>query len=249
MTGTIALRYARSRHTTSDFDRAARQQLIIAALKEKSMELSTLTNPVKLSGLIDSIGGHVKTDLQPDEMTKMATLVKDIDASKVTQKVLDTEGPDSLLIDGSGRIAGAGSIELPRKGNFDYTDIQDFVKNIFVDHYIVEENARIEVQNGSGKAGVAAQVVRSLKAAHYNVADPTNAPQIVTKTVIYDYTGGKKPYSINYLERRFGVKATRASATPTPSVDASGKTTPSAQIRIILGSDYQPGPTPVPANN
>jgi hypothetical protein len=178
----------------------------------------------------------------------MAQLVKDIDASKVTHKVLDTEGDDSLLIDGSGRIAGAGSIELPRRGNFDYTDIQDFVKNIFVDHYITDENAAIEVQNGSGKAGVAAQVVKSLKAAHYNVLDPVNAPQILTKTVIYDYTGGKKPYTINYLERRLGVKATRA-ASPTPTTDASGKTVATPQIRIILGSDYQPGPTPVPADN
>jgi LCP family protein required for cell wall assembly len=248
MNGTVALRYARSRHTTSDFDRAARQQLIIAALKKKATELSTLTNPVKLTGLLDALGGHVKTDFQPNEITKMASVIKDIDGSKVQSEVLDTKGDDSLLIDGTGRIPGAGSIELPRRGNFDYTDIQDFVKNIFVDRYIVEENARIQVQNGSGRAGVAAQVVKSLKAAHYNMMDPTNAEEILTKTVIYDYTGGKKPYTINYLERRFGVKVTRAAA-PSPTVDpVTGKTGTVPQIRIILGSDYEPGPTPVPSN-
>jgi LCP family protein required for cell wall assembly len=248
MTGTIALRYARSRHTTSDFDRAKRQQLIIAALKKKATDLSTLTNPVKLSGLIDALGGHVKTDFQPNEITKMASIIKDIDGTKVESKVLDTDGEDSLLIDGTGRIPGAGSIELPRRGNFDYTDIQDYVKNIFVDRYIVSENARIQVQNGSGRAGVASQVVKSLKSAHYNVMDPTNADEILTKTVIYDYTGGKKPYTINYLERRFGVKATRATA-PSPTVDpTTGKPGTAPQIRIILGSDYEPGPTPVPNN-
>jgi LCP family protein required for cell wall assembly len=249
MNGTIALRYARSRHSTSDFDRASRQQLIIAALKTKSMQLSTLTNPAKLSGLLDALGGHVKTDMQLNEMQKMATIAKDIDTSKLTNKVLDTAGNDSLLVDGSGRIEGAGSIELPRRGNYDYTDIQDFVKNIFVDHYITDENARIEVQNGSGLSGVAAQVAKSLKAAHYNVADPTNAAQLLSKTVIYDYTGGKKPYTINYLQRRFGVTAVRATA-PTPSADpTTGTTTPAPQIRIILGSDYKPGPTPVPTTN
>jgi hypothetical protein len=113
------------------------------------------------------------------------------------------------------------------------------VKNVFVDHYITDENARIEVQNGSGVAGIAAQVVKSLKAAHYNVTDPTNASDHYAQTVIYDYTGGKKPYTINYLERRFGVKATKLPS-PSPSTDATGKTTPAPEIRIILGSNYKP---------
>jgi LCP family protein required for cell wall assembly len=237
MNGDQALRYSRSRETTSDFDRAARQQQVISALRVKSMQLSTLTNPVKLTGLIDSIGDHVKTDFQPNEITKMASIVKDIDPGKVTNKVLDTTGPDSLLVDATNKIPGAGSIELPRKGNFDYGDIQDFVKNIFVDQYITDENARIEVQNGSGLSGVASSVVKSLKSAHYNVGDPVNADSHYAKTVIYDYTGGKKPYTINYLEHRFGVKATKAPA-PSPTTDANGNTVAPPEIRIILGSDY-----------
>jgi LCP family protein required for cell wall assembly len=244
LNGTVALKYARSRHTVSDFGRAAHQQLIIAALKAKATQLSTLSNPVKLTGLIDSLGSHVKTDMQPNEIIKMASIIKDIDASKVTNKVLDTSGSDSLLIDGSGMIAGAGSIELPRAGNFEYSDIHDFVKNIFVDHYITDENARIEVQNGSGLSGVAAQVARSLKAAHYNVGDPMNADSTYTQTMIYDYTGGKKPYTINYLERRFGVKAKRVAA-PSPTTDATGKVVAVPEIRIIVGSDYKPVTTPV----
>jgi len=244
MNGALALKYARSRHSTSDFDRAARQQKVLVALRQKALQLSTLTNPVKMTELIDAIGGHFKTDLQFNEIQKLAKIAKDVDTSRITQKVLDTKGDDSLLIDGSGRIEGAGSIELPRRGNFDYTDIQDFVKNIFADHYILDEKARVEVQNGSGKSGIAAQVVKSLKAAHYNVSDPLNAPDHYAKTVIYDYTGGKKPYTINYLERRFGVKAQRMPA-PSPQTDANGHTVSPPEIRIILGSDYKPGPTPL----
>jgi polyisoprenyl-teichoic acid--peptidoglycan teichoic acid transferase len=238
MNGTTALRYARSRKTTSDFDRATRQQLIMAALRDKSLKVSTLTNPVKLGSLIDAVGSHVKTDLQPKEITKLAAIAKEVDLAKATQEVLDTEGEDSLLIDGSGRIAGAGSIELPRAGNFVYTDIQDFVKNIFVDHYITDENARLEIQNGSGIAGAASAVVKSLKSAHYNVGLPTNADDHYAKTVIYDYTGGKKPYTINYLEKRFGVKAQKMTV-PSPSTSATGTPSPAPEIRIILGSNYK----------
>ncbi|HEX3082120.1 MAG TPA: LytR C-terminal domain-containing protein, partial [Candidatus Saccharimonadia bacterium] len=107
------------------------------------------------------------------------------------------------------------------------------------DHYIIDENAAIEVQNGSGVAGIAAAVVKSLQAAHYNVLDATNADDHYATTVIYDYTGGKKPYTINYLQQRFGVKAQKVAA-PTPTVDANGQTVPAPQIRIILGSDYKP---------
>jgi anionic cell wall polymer biosynthesis LytR-Cps2A-Psr (LCP) family protein len=36
--GDTALKYARSRHTTSDFDRAKRQQKLIIAIKDKMLE-------------------------------------------------------------------------------------------------------------------------------------------------------------------------------------------------------------------
>lgn len=238
MDGAVALRYARSRKTTSDFDRAARQQLVISALRAKALELSTLTNPVKLTGLIDALGSHVKTDIQPKEITKLASLAKDIDTTKMPQKVLDTDSKDALLVGGVNIIDGAGYIEVPKIGNFNYTDIQDLVKNIFVDHYITDENALIEVQNGSGIPGAAGALVKSLQAAHYNVGDPVNAEDHYTSTIIYDYTGGKKPYTVNYLEKRFNVKVQKGTA-PTPTVDANGAAVPAPQIRIIIGSDYK----------
>lgn len=242
MNGAMALRYARSRKSTTDFDRAARQQQVIAALRQKALALSTLTNPVKLTQLIDAVGTHLKTDIQPNEIKKLAALAKDIDVAKMPQKVLDTDSKDALLNGGTNIIPAAGYIEVPKAGTFNYTDIQDMVKNIFLDRYIVEERAKLEVQNGSGVAGLAGVVVKSLQAAHYNVGEPVNADAPYTATVIYDYTGGKKPYTINYLEQRFKVKAQRV-ATPAPTVDASGVTVPVPEIRIILGSDYKPART------
>jgi anionic cell wall polymer biosynthesis LytR-Cps2A-Psr (LCP) family protein len=57
MDGEQALEYSRSRETTSDFARAARQQQVILALRQKALTLSTLTNPIKLGNLIDAVGG------------------------------------------------------------------------------------------------------------------------------------------------------------------------------------------------
>ena len=169
-------------------------------------------------------------------------MAKDIDTSKTPTKVLDTESTDSLLVGGTNIIDGAGYIEVPKLGNFAYRDIQDMVKNIFTDNYLVEENARLEVLNGSGIPGAAGNVVKSLQLAHYNVGEPLNAPESYAKTVIYDYTGGKKPYTINYLQQRFKVKAQKMTA-PTPAVDVNGQPLAVPQIRIIIGSDFKSGST------
>lgn len=269
MSGTQALRYARCRHNEAgigncgnDYGRASRQQEVIAALRQKALSAGTLTNPVKLNGLINAIGEHVKTDLQFGELKKLAAMAKDINPAKIVNKVLD-DAPDSFLVGGINIIPEAGYIYVPKAGAaianyFDYSDIQDFVNNIFVDHYITDENARLEIQNGSGIIGLASRITQSLKSAHYNVMSPANAPTTTAQTVIYDYTNGKKPYTINYLEKRFGVKAIKAtlpqtvSSSPTataavPSVSPAAVVSP--EIRIILGSNYQStsrsSPTPV----
>lgn len=235
MDGKAALRFSRCRHGScgGDFGRAARQQMIMVALRQKALEASTLTNPVKLAGLIDSAGSHLKTDLKLDEMKKLAAIIKDIDIAKATQKVLD-ETPAGLLVAGSGQFPGAGSIELPRAGAFNYTEIQELVHSIFIDGFLKQENAAIEIQNGTAKEGLAAAVVKQLSAYNYNVLGAkTAAEQTHAVSTIYDYTSGKKPYTVKYLEARFGVKAQQAAAAPA----VAGQQSP--DITVIVGNDYR----------
>ncbi len=226
MNGITALKYARCRkgNCDNDFGRAGRQQQVLLALRQQALSLDTLTNPAKISGLIDSVGDHVKTDMQLFEIERLAKIVKDIDASKVISKVLDTS-PDGLLVDYS--ADSRGYIELPKSGNF--SDIQEFAHSIFVDSYLKNEAANIDVQNGTQKNGLATTVGKMLKAYGYNITSMTTAAdQNTATTVLYDYTGGKKPYTIKYLESRLNVKV--KTATP-----VSGD----PDIRIILGNDYK----------
>lgn len=58
-----ALKYARSRHSTSDFDRSLRQQQIIQALREKMLSLNYLWNPLKIKGLYDTFQDNIQTDI------------------------------------------------------------------------------------------------------------------------------------------------------------------------------------------
>ena len=54
MDGATALKYSRSRKTTSDFDRSERQQLVIDAIKKKALSVGVLSNPVKINNFINS---------------------------------------------------------------------------------------------------------------------------------------------------------------------------------------------------
>src|ERR1700683_1684773 len=142
MDGEQALEYSRSRENTSALARAARQQQVLVALRARALSASTLTNPVKLTELIDAVGDHLKTDLQLGDLERLAVLAKEVDPTRVTQNVISAHPPNALLNVGY-LIPGAGSIELPKAGEFNYSAIQDFVQNIFVDHYLTHEHAMI----------------------------------------------------------------------------------------------------------
>jgi LCP family protein required for cell wall assembly len=241
MNGELALQYSRCRHDpptgncNDDTGRAARQQQVMTALRQKALSAGTLTNPLKIASLIDAVGSHVTTDLQLNDLKALAVMIKAVDPSKVVNKVPQFTGVDAILKPESN---AAGSVLVPLAGEFDYSALQDMAHSIFIDHYITSENALVQVQNASGSDGLAATVTATLKAYHYNVMTPVTAPATATKTVIYDYLGGKKPYTINYLQQRFGVKAqkmtrpTAAPATPgTPAVQQP-------DIVVVLGSDY-----------
>ncbi len=233
MNGARALEYSRSRHSTSDFDRARRQQEVLQALRNKALSLQTLTDPRKISSLIDVVGDHFKTDFQLFEMKKLAEIAAQIDETKIINKVLDTT-PEGLLV--FGNIDGAGSVEIPKAGIGDFSEIQELVHSIFVDNYLKDENARIVVQNGTTKNGLATTVGNLLKNYQYNVIKTVTADnQNYATSLLYDYTGGKKPYSIRYLENRFGVKAVKA----TPPAATNGVADETPDIKIIIGADYR----------
>lgn len=231
MNGELALKYVRCRKGTcgNDFGRAQRQQQVLVALRQKATSASTWTNPAKISGLLDALGRGVKTDLQLAEIKSLAELMGQIDTTKVTTKVLDTSSDTAnggLLNDAN----YSGYVEIPRAGLNNFTDIRAFAHSLFPDAYIREEAAAILVQNGTPKSGLANIVSKLLSGYGYNVLSATTAERTDFKvTELYDYSDGKKPYTIKYLELRFKVKAKR-----TTKADSD------PDIKLIVGADYKP---------
>ncbi|HUC20913.1 MAG TPA: LCP family protein [Candidatus Polarisedimenticolaceae bacterium] len=234
MDGTLALKYARCRHGScgADFGRSARQQQLMVALREKALQLSTLTNPLKVANLIDSVGNHVRTDLQLPELQKLAAIIKEVDANLTTTKVLD-DTPAGLLTSGSRQFPAAGSILLPKAGAFNYRDIQELAHSLFVDSYIKAEQATIEIKNASPKEGFEAAVAQQLTAYSYHVVATSSVPDRTRRaSVIIDRTGGAKPYTIRYLKQRFNATV----QSQAKAHDSSAPAEP--DIAIVVGSDY-----------
>lgn len=222
--GKTALKYARSRETSSDFDRSRRQQQIMTAVKEKALSSGVLTNPKKLTEIIKILGDHVRTDLKVNEMERVFSIVKNINDTDIISKVIDnsTDGP---LV--SGQVEG-GYYLTPRAGIGNYKDIQTIAHSIFTDPYLAKENAKIEVLNGTGSAGEALEVADLLGSFGYNIYKIDKNEVASPTTVIYDYSNGKFPFTSKFLSDRF---QTKISIQPRPKDTAS-------DIKIVLGKDY-----------
>ncbi len=223
MNGELALKYARSRETTSDFDRSRRQQEVLVAARNKALSVAFLTNPSKISQLVDILGDHVLTDLTLKEAQRLAEIVRDIKPANVTSQVIDGE-TTGLLYDSVG--PGGAFILLPTAGN--YSEIQEFVKQLLGSSAARGEGARVELQNASGAGGLAAAEEEKLETFGLAVAGVSNAAELAQQTVIYDFTDGDKPGTVQLLADRFGGQVV---SRPRP---AGSKT----DIRVVIGTDY-----------
>lgn len=160
MDGTTALKYSRSRETTSDFDRSKRQQIVITAIKKKALSAGVLTNPSKIISMLNALGTHVKTDLQTSEIKSLASIYKDIPDTESKGYVLDTSASLGLLT--ASTTQATGYIAYPVKGYDKYESIQQWFQKNSPDPLIVRDNPTITVVNGgtATKQQLIDQVVR-----------------------------------------------------------------------------------------
>ena len=91
--GETALKYARSRHTTSDFGRSARQQQILASMAEQAKKKGIQRDPKKIVSLLKILSENLETTMSIGEMIGLAEIARDIDRSRiVTIQLNDRNG-------------------------------------------------------------------------------------------------------------------------------------------------------------
>lgn len=243
MDGARALEYARSRMSTTDFDRAKRQQELLKAIRNKALNLSLIP---KIPSLLAALKDSVKTDMAVDEMLNLAGLAPQIDLGSLKQLVLEKP-----YVFGYKRPDGA-QVQLPK-----WDLIQPALAELFATPAVVvqptatpapptptptespaeieqlqelaREGARIAVQNGTSQPNYAAKVAAALMAQGYQVVEFGDADRVdYATTVIVDYTG--KTYTLDRLVEMFHVAPENLRHSPNlrSRVD----------VRVIVGQDF-----------
>ncbi|MGV7976698.1 MAG: LCP family protein [Anaerolineaceae bacterium] len=205
--GQWALAYVRARGTAGgDFDRAARQQQVILAIRDRVLDFNMMPTLIAKSGEIYAdLSSGIRTNLAPDEVIKLGLKVLDIPRESIKQAVIDGKyvnfgrSPDGLEILRPipdkirelrdeifyGVEVGASSVQDAQ------TRLQD-------------EQARVSILNSSSSAGLAAKTGEYLKGQGLNIVEQTDSGyQVYTRITLY----GSKPYTLRYLADFFNVSS------------------------------------------
>jgi LCP family protein required for cell wall assembly len=110
LNGERALEYARSRQTTSDFDRSRRQRLVLLAIQHRIDRLGSLP---PLVVLVSVLRDNMRTNLRPIELRQVAHTLGQIPADGIQQIGLDDR---NLLV--RSNLPDGTYLLSPREGSF-----------------------------------------------------------------------------------------------------------------------------------
>lgn len=211
--GATALKYARSRHSTSDFSRALRQQQIIKAVISEIMSASNLVNPAKWRELYDSYTDIVKTNIELEEMISLGQYAVDI--PPIHSFVLTMEcstrdyrymAPGCLLYPANREAFGGMSVILPigaAPGRISFYDNTQFFASVVAHHqWFLNEDLQIEILNGIDKEvarqyryrnGLASSMATKLTNFGFDIVNVDNAVETLPfSAFVYHGTGSSQ---------------------------------------------------------
>lgn len=224
MDGYTALRYARSRHSDSDFDRSRRQQQVLKAMLRDVRQRGLLDQAILLPELAKDLEQTVSTTLpinDPAVLRDLIAFAQILTPERIVQISINPEDVRIIAEDGSDIY-------------WDQADVELQVARLLAGPTANGEVARVQVQNGAGVAGLASRVTSDLAAQGFLMAEASDAATIYEHTLIVDYTD--RPNTRERLAELLGVEATYVQATPAEDAPPPPYQT---DIVIVLGQDYE----------
>ena len=230
--GEWALGYARARYTEGgDFDRAQRQQQVILAIRNRILRFDMLPTLIsKAPTLYNELASGINTNLNLEEVIKLALLATDIQEEDIYKGIIDEsnvffgKSPDGL------------DILIPIPDDIHILRDQIFAASAGLGpetpgdsrQQMEAEAARIVIYNGSGDAGLGERTAQYLRDQGANVVQVGNANQPYLSTTIIDYSGS--PYALQYLVDLIGINPAKILSRfdPNSSID----------VEVYLGDDW-----------
>jgi len=220
MDGDLALWYARSRRTSSDFDRGRRHQALLRALLGRIRSLNLVS---QLSDIWPQVLETVQTDIQLSDIANLVPLALSLDPSKIasytfrpnveTKSWLSPEGSDVLI---------------PQRPAIQALEQQMIEPP--TEHQLVRENSRVEIVNAAGNQSLGQVASDRLAWEGFVPQISTETPAYQAQTTLYDFTGQSKGSSLATLESALRVSSGNVVVTPDPNR--------SVDFRVVLGGSY-----------
>jgi LCP family protein required for cell wall assembly len=206
MTGGEALDYARSRKSTSDFERAARQQRVLVSLREQVDIGQTIQN---IEPLANAIGQSLRTDIPRELVPQLLGLADRIQSRAIRSVIFTPPFYQTECLNCPPR----GYIIVPKVARIRAAVAEAFnVDPNFAAarDALLQEGAQVWVLNGSGRTGEAARLAQFLSYLGMDATAPNQRPDAtgLQKTRIRAYNGAadSMPLTLATLEQAFGVQ-------------------------------------------
>ena len=242
--GETALKYARSRHSTSDFSRSARQQQILKAIGQKAKDEGFVKDTGFLTKMVQALSTHVETTMSLRELIGVAELGREIERDHIITMQLNDR---NALYDGF--IEPGGFLYAPPRSFFDGVSVllpvsipefpiswrqpQALVKLLLNTRSAYLNNPRINVLNNGAKSGSARKLAVELIRYGFTVdliANASLANEQESSIVFQEKEDGLSLFFASLLSMQ---KAEKPAELPANEV---------ADITIILGEDYRYSP-------
>ncbi|WP_033261266.1 LCP family protein [Amycolatopsis vancoresmycina] len=226
ISGVEALEFVRQRHglPNGDLDRVVRQQVFMAGMARKVLSAGTLTNPSKLSDLIDAIKKSVVLN-QNWDIFGFAQQMKGLTGGQLEFRTIPVKNVE---------------YKTPEDGvaiQVDPAEVKQFVQGLAgpqpgqtappADQADPANKATtVDVRNASGRTGLAANVAKTLEGKGFTSGETANATARKT-TVIWVPKGGRD---------KGQAVADALGGSPTVQED---KSVQAGHVTVFLGADYQ----------
>lgn len=218
--GDLALWYARSRRTSSDFDRGRRQQAIMRGIWRRLNELGLYT---QIADVWPQILENVETNLTLGDVLQLAPLAATIDTSRLASYVLR---PNQEVY--SWQSPEGSSVQAINRDNMASLIAQFLLPP--TENQLVQEHARIEIVNASGVADMDDVAADRIAWEGFTPLIGPAAAAYQNQTVIYDYTGQSKGSSLAVLQAILRVNDENVVIEPDGSSEVD--------FRVVIGGSY-----------
>lgn len=113
--GATALKYARTRHSSSDFDRSARQQILLSALKSRLAHLTPLGMLAAASKTSSVLSEHVVTTLSTRQLFGITALASQMRSDRLLKFQIQSGGDSAggFLLAGDPALYEGAAVLLP----------------------------------------------------------------------------------------------------------------------------------------